>query len=113
MHVTADSFAVKSLHCERAPREAMPNQGRENVPQKGGMCNYFICGLGIKKNPHQTTAHDLWSRLGVCVVIRENSLFMLDNGPFFSFFLLCRHGSIKNDAFPSPVLPHREIQNPS
>lgn len=44
VHVTADSFAVKSLHCEWPPQEARRNEG-EKVSGKGGMCSHLIYRL--------------------------------------------------------------------
>lgn len=39
VHVTADSFAVKSSHCGRPPQEARQKRGREGGSAKEGMCN--------------------------------------------------------------------------
>lgn len=48
VHVTADSFAVKSLHCEWPLREARPIEGMK-VFLKEGMCNHLIFRLCQKR----------------------------------------------------------------
>lgn len=57
VHVTADSFAVKSLHCEWPPQEATQNEGEKVSARKE--CVTFLIYRLWNKNPHQTT-HMTW-----------------------------------------------------
>lgn len=55
VHVTADSFAVKSSHCEWPPQEAGQNEGEKVSARKECVTISFI-----DKTPHQTAARDSW-----------------------------------------------------
>lgn len=56
VHVTADSFAVKSLHCEWPPREARRYEG-EKVSGQGKEC---VTIKFIDICPHHATTQGLW-----------------------------------------------------